>query len=362
MNRISVSYNGKPCYEIVFHDRFAGLAGFIRDLGFAGRRIAIITDSTVIGLYEREIREELSQISDRVCTFSFPAGEDSKHLGTIEQIYGFLIGEHFDRHDLVIALGGGVTGDIAGFAAASYLRGVSFVQVPTTVLAQCDSSVGGKTGVDFSGYKNMVGAFKMPALVWINTQVLKTLDERQFIAGFGEVLKYGLIRDVSFFDWLIEHREKLLARDTELLSEMIRRCCEIKRDVVEQDPEEKGLRAILNFGHTIGHAVEKYLRFNRMHGECVALGMRAALDISCRRGLISRDDDERISKTIEDFGLPVRESGLDKDEILTLMRSDKKMDGDNISFILLDPPGNARIMRDVTADELLYGIEQICLS
>lgn len=186
----------------------------------------------------------------------FEAGESQKNLDTVKMIYEKLILAKFDRKDLLVALGGGVTGDITGFTAATYLRGIDFVQIPTSLLAQVDSSIGGKTGVDFDSYKNMVGAFHMPKLVYINVSTLTTLSDEQFISGMGEIIKHGLIKDSAYFDWLIENHDRILARDKDVLMEMIRVSCNIKRVVVENDPTEKGDRALLNFGHTLGHAIE----------------------------------------------------------------------------------------------------------
>ena len=359
MKDLTVSFEGRPCYDIVFADGFAGLADRLDKLGFSDRRIAVITDSNVEGLYLDELADELSAVSGKIFRYVFTAGEESKDLDTIEDIYRFLIENRFDRKDLLIALGGGVCGDMTGFAAATYLRGVSFVQVPTTLLAQCDSSIGGKTGVDMGGYKNMVGAFYMPSLVWMNMKTLLSLDERQFSAGFAEVIKHGLIADAGYFEWLTAQRDQIMSRDTGVLARMIERSCEIKRDVVEKDPKESGLRMMLNFGHTIGHAVEKYCDLKLLHGECVSLGMCAASAISMRRGMISGEDDDLIVSAFEAFDMPVKRPGLDPVRIAELVKSDKKMDGGKIRFILLERIGRSGIFYDVTDAELIKGVEAI---
>ncbi len=359
MKDLTVSYEGRPCYDIVFEDGFAGLSDRLVKLGFSDRRIAVITDSNVEGLYLDELTEELSAVSGNVFRYVFTAGEESKNLTTIEDIYRFLIENRFDRKDLLVALGGGVCGDMTGFAAATYLRGIAFIQVPTTLLAQCDSSIGGKTGVDMGGYKNMVGAFYMPSLVWMNMKTLISLDERQFSAGFSEVIKHGLIADETYFDWLTEHRDPIMRRDTGVLAQMIEKSCEIKRDVVEKDPKESGLRMMLNFGHTIGHAIEKYCDLKLLHGECVSLGMCAASVISMGRGMLSGEDCERISGAFEAFGMPVKKDGLDPVRIAELVKSDKKMDGGKIRFILLERIGKSVICHDVTDDELIKGVEAL---
>ena len=360
MDRITVNNNGKPCYEICFTDDFTGLAECISALGFGERRIAVITDSNVAPLYLDEVIKAIATLPGEHISVTFAAGEENKQLSVIESFYEELIRHHFDRHDLIIALGGGVCGDMTGFTAATYLRGISFLQIPTTLLSQCDSSIGGKTGVDLKGYKNMVGAFHMPRLVYMNLRTLLSLDDRQFIAGFAEVIKHGMIRDAGYFQWLTDHRDGILKRDTGILSEMIRRSCEIKRDVVEEDPTEQGLRAILNFGHTIGHAIEKYLNFTLFHGECVSLGMRAAAAISVREGSLAKEEDQRILHALEDFGMPVRRSFRDEEieQILTLVKSDKKADGKQVRFIYLDGIGNA-VRKEITEESLRYGIRSL---
>lgn len=291
--------------------------------------------------------------------FSFAAGEENKTLQTVKDIYTFLISEKFDRKDLIIALGGGVVGDIAGFAASTYLRGIDFIQIPTTLLAQADSSIGGKTGVDFDGYKNMVGAFYMPRLVYMNVSTLKTLDDRQFFSGFAEVMKHGLIKDGIFYEWLLDKMYEICDRDPDTLLEMVERSCKIKKLVVEKDPTEKGDRALLNFGHTIGHAIEKASNFSLSHGECVALGCVAAAFISWKHEWLSMDEYYEIRDMFVPFNLPISISDIDPEEILRLTKSDKKMEGGSIKFILLKKVGKALIERNVTDEDILNAISEI---
>ncbi len=291
--------------------------------------------------------------------FSFPAGEESKTLSTVKDIYTFLIKEKFDRKDLLIALGGGVTGDITGFAAATYLRGIDFIQIPTSLIAQSDSSIGGKTGVDFDGFKNMVGAFYMPRLVYMNVSVLKTLDDRQFFSGFAEVMKHGLIKDGVFYEWLLENMYEICDRDTDTLLEMIERSCKIKKLVVEKDPSEKGERALLNFGHTIGHAIEKAQNFTLTHGECVALGAVAAAFISWKHELLSKDEYYEIRDMFVPFNLPISIENINPEEILQLTKSDKKVEGDFVKFILLKKVGKAIIDKTVTDEDILNAVAEI---
>lgn len=353
---IVVKENGRFSYEIVLRDSFGQLKEKLEALGCQGHRICIVTDSNVSGLYLEEVKSCVSACCSQTEVFVFQAGEAFKTLDTVRSLYEALIQAGFDRHDLLLALGGGVVGDLTGFAAATYLRGIRFIQVPTTLLSQVDSSIGGKTGVDFDRYKNMVGAFHQPALVYINTSVLRTLSEEQFASGMGEILKAGLIRDADFYEWTIEHMSEIEERDSETLIYMVEKSCQIKRSVVEKDPHEKGERAILNFGHTIGHAIEKLKDFQLTHGECVALGIVAAAYISWKRGYLDEDEFYEIRDMNVGFGLPISFDGLKSEDIVAATRKDKKMDAGRIKFILLKKMGRAYIDLDVTDQEMLEAV------
>lgn len=356
---LPVQKDGKYCYSIVLERNFDLLAREVESLGAAGRRICIVTDSQVGPLYAEEVRRELSKVCKKVTVYTIEAGEANKTLDTVKGLYEHLILEQFDRKDLLAALGGGVVGDLTGFTAATYLRGIDFIQIPTTLLSQVDSSIGGKTGVDFDRYKNMVGAFHMPRLVYMNLSTLRTLSERQFACGMAEILKHGLIKNAAYYDWLLEQKEAIGRREYEVLLPMIEESCKVKRAVVEQDPTEKGERALLNFGHTIGHAVEKLKDFKLMHGECVALGAVAAAELSCQRGLITEEDLKKVSQGFEDFSLPVCTEGLEAEEILRTTKSDKKMEAGSIKFILLNRIGDAFVDKTVTEEEMLSAISKI---
>ena len=293
-NALTVHLNDEPIYDIFFANDFNSLPELLAGQGIADRRVCIVTESNVAPLYLDEIRNQLDGKCKELISIVFEAGESQKNLDTVKMIYEKLILAKFDRKDLLVALGGGVTGDITGFTAATYLRGIDFVQIPTSLLAQVDSSIGGKTGVDFDSYKNMVGAFHMPKLVYINVSTLTTLSNEQFISGMGEIIKHGLIKDSAYFDWLIENHDRILARDKDVLMEMIRVSCNIKRVVVENDPTEKGDRALLNFGHTLGHAIERYLDLKLSHGACVGIGCCLASVISYNRGDITEDELHKI--------------------------------------------------------------------
>ena len=357
--RLPVLYNRKPCYDIVFAQSFDGLLEELADLGAAEKRLCIVTDSNVNKLYGDELKRLLDGKCRKVSLYAFPAGEDSKTLDTVKDLYRFLIEEGFDRKDMLLALGGGVTGDLTGYAAATYLRGIDYVQIPTTLLAQTDSSIGGKTGVDFDGFKNMVGAFKMPRLVYMNLAVLKSLDDRQYFAGFAEVMKHGLIRDALFYEWLIENMYEICERDLDVLEEMVMRSCGIKKLVVEKDPLEEGDRALLNFGHTIGHAIEKAKGFELYHGECVALGAVAAAYISWKKERLSMEEFYEIRDMFVPFYLPISVEGIDPEEIVRLTKSDKKAEAGTVKFILLNKIGKAVIDRTVTDEEILAAVKEI---
>ena len=359
MESLVVNYGGKPCYEIIFEKNFEGLSDKVRELGFENRKIAIITDSNVEKLYAKDVQKELNKVSKTVIAYAIPTGEENKNLKEIEKIYKVLIETHFDRHDLVVALGGGVVGDMAGFASATYLRGIDFIQIPTTLLAQTDSSIGGKTGVDFDEYKNMVGAFHMPRLVYMNISTLNSLSDRQYASGFAEVMKHGLIKDASFYSWLIENMYEIEDKDTDVVLEMVKRSCEIKKAVVEKDPTEKGDRALLNFGHTLGHAIEKAKGFTLTHGECVALGSVAAAFISWKKELIAMEEYYEIRDMFVPFNLPISVEDLEPSEVIKLTKSDKKADGDKIKFILLKKIGKAFIDTTVTEEEMNAALNEI---
>ncbi|MCI7596789.1 MAG: 3-dehydroquinate synthase [Lachnospiraceae bacterium] len=357
--RLEVLYEKRPCYDIVIERDFDSLGREMARFAPENRRLCIVTDSQVEALYGERIRESLSPVAKEVLLFSFPAGEASKTLDTVRELYCYLIEHRMERKDMLIALGGGVVGDLTGFAAATYLRGIEFIQIPTTLLAQVDSSIGGKTGVDFDLYKNMVGAFKMPRLVYINISVLSTLDDRQFYNGFAEVMKHGLIKNGAYYEWLIGKSDEIDQRDPDILEEMIYQSCRIKKAVVEKDPKEQGERALLNFGHTIGHAIEKEKNFTLQHGECVALGCVAASFISWKRGLLSMEEYYEVRDMFVLFQLPISITGIEASKILELTKSDKKMEQGQIKFVLLKQIGKAIIDPTVKEEEILAGIEEI---
>ncbi|MCR5304487.1 MAG: 3-dehydroquinate synthase [Lachnospiraceae bacterium] len=355
---IRVSENGSHAYDIVLEKSLDSLPGCMKQALSGCKKVLLVSDSSVAPLYMDKVREVISGAGFETDTFVFPAGEENKTLDTVRDIYRTLADRRFQRGDVLAALGGGVTGDITGFASATYLRGVRFVQIPTTVLACCDSSIGGKTGVDFEGYKNYVGAFHMPSLVYMDMEFMETLDVRQYRAGLSEALKSALIRDRDMYRMFLEKTEQINQKDPHMLGEVIRRSCLIKRQVVEEDPREKGVRAILNFGHTLGHSIEKLMGFSMLHGECVAVGCVAASYISMKRDMISSAEYEEIKELFRALSLPVAvPDELDPSDIVATAHSDKKASGSRIRFILLKGVGNAVIDDTVSDSEMQEALE-----
>ncbi|MCR5865607.1 3-dehydroquinate synthase [Aquincola sp. J276] len=306
---------------------------------------AIVTNTTVAPLYAERLAAALAPHYRQVLRIELPDGEAHKDWQTLDLIFSQLLAAGADRKTVLFALGGGVVGDMAGFAAASYMRGVPFVQVPTTLLAQVDSSVGGKTAINHPLGKNMIGAFYQPQRVLCDLAVLDTLSDRELSAGLAEVIKYGPIADEAFLGWIEDNLDALLARDRVALAHAVQRSCEIKAWVVGQDEREGGLRAILNFGHTFGHAIEAGLGYGEwLHGEAVGCGMVMASDLSVRLGLMPPAFLERMQRLVDRARLPVRGPALGADRYLELMRVDKKAEGGEIRFVLVDRLGSA-VMR-----------------
>jgi 3-dehydroquinate synthase len=317
-----------------------------------GRQGLVVSNETVAPLYLDRLLTLLTDFD--VATVILPDGEQFKNLDTLNTIYTALLEHRLNRGCTLVALGGGVVGDITGFAAASYQRGVAFLQVPTTLLAQVDSSVGGKTGVNHALGKNMIGAFHQPGCVLIDTDTLDTLDDRQLAAGLAEVIKYGLIHDAGFFDWLEQNMAALKSRDKQALAYAIERSCAIKAEIVASDERESGKRALLNLGHTFGHAIETGTGYgNWLHGEAVAAGMVMAADLSARHGWLSPADVERTAKLISTAGLPTTPPAeMSTQQFLDLMAVDKKALDSGLRLVLLKSIGNAVVTADYQSDLL----------
>lgn len=357
--RLLVKREGDFHYPICFEKDFSGLTRVLKEEGLAGRRFCIVSDTNVAPIYAYKVEEALKETSAEVFSFVFEAGERNKNLDTVQELYRILIEEGMDRKGILVALGGGVVGDLTGFCAATYLRGIDFIQIPTTLLAQVDSSVGGKTGVDFQQYKNMVGAFHQPRLVYMNMSTIETLPANEFVCGMGEILKTGLICDAEFFRFVTENAAEIKKLDVSMLSKMIRRCCEIKAGVVERDPKEQGERALLNLGHTVGHAVEKLKDFQLLHGQCVGIGLIAAAYLSLKRGLLTGEEYKEIRQSCALYELPLAVEGLKESDVLAATKKDKKMEQGRIKFILMDGIGKSFIDNTVSDEELLAAVREI---
>lgn len=348
MQKVEVQL-GERSYTISIDDNFLNL-----DPALAARKqVVIISNPTVAPLYLSQV-EALFQYGS-VQHFLLPDGEAYKTLSSFEQVLGFLLEQRVSRDVLLVALGGGVIGDLTGFVAACYQRGVSFLQIPTTLLSQVDSSVGGKTAVNHPLGKNMIGAFKQPAQVLINTSVLSTLPQREFSAGMAEVIKYALISDAAFFSWLEQHQEGIAKLEPELLAQMIRHCCQMKADIVSRDETEQGERALLNLGHTFGHAIEAWLGYGEwLHGEAVSAGMVMAARLAVSRGDLTEQQLQQICNLLTAFGLPiVPPTKMKIADFMPFMKTDKKVRNGSMRFVLPTAFGCTAVLEDVSEAELI---------
>ncbi|WP_334110838.1 3-dehydroquinate synthase [Thermodesulfitimonas autotrophica] len=351
MREVSVSL-GSRSYPV-----YVG-AGILREVGdlarrhLSGERVLVVTNPTVAPLYAATVEESLAAVGFVVRRAEIPDGEEYKTLATVAALYDAALGAELERGDTVLALGGGVVGDIAGFLAATYMRGVAFVQVPTTLLAQVDSSVGGKVGVNHPWGKNLIGAFYQPRFVLADVRTLATLPLREVRAGLAEVIKYGVIHDAAFFAWLEANFEALLKLSDAAVEQAVATSCAIKAAVVSADETEKGLRAILNFGHTLGHALEAATHYERfVHGEAVAIGMVFAARLARRLGYFEPAGVERITALVRRAGLPdAIPPDIAPEALLEAMRRDKKVAAGQLTFILPEAIGKVRIVRGVSAD------------
>jgi 3-dehydroquinate synthase len=312
-------------------------------------KISLISNPTVFALYGERVTGSIKKAGFDLQTVILPDGEEYKDIIQVQHIYDELLKQKLDRSSGLIALGGGVIGDITGFAASTYMRGISYIQLPTTLLAQVDSSVGGKTGINHRLGKNMIGTFWQPRLVWIDVETLKSLPKRELLAGLAEVIKYGVIHDSKLFTFLESNREKILNLDNEAIMHIIKRSCEIKADIVSKDEREGGLRAVLNYGHTIGHAIETVTGYTRyLHGEGVAIGMYLEARLSQLMGLADPDQVARIKALLESYGLPAElPDDIDKNNVLLSMRLDKKTVAGKLKFILPEKMGTVRIETEI---------------
>ena len=321
------------------------------------KKIALITNEQIADLYLSEISQTLNSFDLK--TLILPEGETEKNLETVGKAVEFLSNNGIDRDSSIIAFGGGVIGDITGFVASSYMRGIKFLQVPTTLLAQVDSSVGGKTGVNISRGKNLIGAFYQPSAVIADTKYLNSLEPKRLSEGLAEVIKYGLIRDEDFFVWLSKNTSRILALEPEVMAHLIERCCQIKAEIVSEDEREGSIRAILNYGHTFGHAIESLTDYSvYTHGEAVSIGMVMAASMAERMGMLSKDDKKDIINILESVNLPTEKPSLNSNDFLKSMKRDKKAQDGEIRLILLEGIGRAIISNDYPNEILMKTISE----
>jgi 3-dehydroquinate synthase len=353
MDKIRVEL-GDRSYDISIGSNIIGRIGDnLKSFGLSPK-ISIVSNPTVFSLYGKRVSDSIKKAGFDVITVIIPDGEEYKDLLWVQHIYDELLKHKLDRLSALVALGGGVIGDITGFAASTYMRGISYIQIPTTFLAQVDSSVGGKTGVNHKLGKNMIGTFWQPRLVWIDVETLKTLPRRELLAGFAEVIKYGVILDEGLFDFIETNREKILSLESNSLIHIIKRSCEIKAEIVSKDERESGLRSILNYGHTIGHAIETLTEYKRyLHGEAVAIGMYLEARLSQMLDLINRKQVFRIKDLIDSYGLPSEvPADLDINRIFSSIQLDKKVVAGELKFILPEKIGKVRIYKGITEESI----------
>ena len=337
-------------YPILFGGGLLGAPGLLAP--HTGRQVLIVTNTRVAQLYLEAVRRSLD--APQVDVFEIGDGERFKTLATYANIVDALVDKRHSRATTVVALGGGVVGDIAGFAAATYQRGVDFVQIPTTLLAQVDSSVGGKTGVNHPAGKNLIGAFHQPRAVIADVDTLGTLPKREFAAGLAEVIKCGVIADATFFAWLEARMDELTERDGPALRNAVRRCCAIKAEVVAGDEREQGRRVILNFGHTFGHAIETLTNYERyLHGEAVAVGMAMAMELSARLGLATDEDGERVRALLARAGLPLTAAAIAPEALLGAMAMDKKARDGRIRLVVCERIGRVSVTAEAPREAIL---------
>lgn len=343
MERILVKLEGRT-YPILFGEGvLSGLGEAVREQ-IGGERICIVTDNRVAGFYLPLAHDSLEKAGYEVISQEVPEGEEAKSLAWVSKLYDFLIEKNMDRSSALVALGGGVVEDLTGFVAATYLRGVPYAQVPTSLVAQVDASVGGKTGVNHPLGKNLIGAFYQPRLVYTDVRLLTTLPRRDFLAGLAELIKYGAIRDAALFAYLEERLSDVLGYDEEALLHLVRESCCIKAEIVEKDEREEGLRAILNFGHTLGHAIETLTDYSRFkHGEATAIGMAFAVELSYAQGLLARDEANRIKKLLTRAGLPTSLPDFPRKDYEKVVARDKKGRSGKVNFVLIGPLGRATL-------------------
>ena len=356
MNTLFVKTESKK-YPIHCEDGFSNLAEAFRKIKLEKAKVCIVTDDNVSKLYLQEVKEILQIIFDEVHEFIFEHGETNKNLSTVEKMYTACADFKLDRKSVIVALGGGVTGDMAGFVAATYMRGIRYIQIPTSLLAQVDSSVGGKTGIDFHEHKNMIGSFYQPEFVYINISTLKTLPPREFSSGMAEIIKHGCIYDEYYLNYIYQNKNEIKNLAQETLKNIVLGSCKIKADVVAEDEREQGIREVLNFGHTFGHAIESLSGFSLSHGESISIGIVMAMNLSQKIGGISADEVNKVTDILSFFALPTKYDAIDADLIYKQMHLDKKTKNNQLTIIVLNRMGEAFQNNQIKESDIL---ECIC--
>jgi len=358
--RVTLEKSCKDSYEIFIGEDIMDREGWITTVKNHADRYVIITDSDVNPLYGEMVRAKLAETALPVDVIEIPAGESSKSVTTVLDVARQLVRLKVSRKSLLIALGGGVVGDLTGFIASIYMRSIPYVQIPTTLLAQVDSSVGGKTGVDLPEGKNLLGTFYQPKAVYIDLSFLKTLSDKDFANGLAEIIKYGIMGDYNLFEFLEHESDGIKKRNLSLMKSLVGRSCKIKADIVEMDEKELGLRRILNFGHTLGHAVEAASGYSLFHGEAVSIGMVGAAKISHRLDYLDRASCQRIADLIKHYHLPTKiPAGLDTSQIMAFMATDKKSVGGQLHFVLVKKIGAPFVTPEVPSSVVMETVEEL---
>ena len=354
-------------YPVYIRDDFSHLANSLKNLGLINRKFCIIVDINVADLYLEEIYNIIKEVSFEIYSFKFQGGEENKNYNVVLKAYELFLQNKLDRDSVVVALGGGIVGDIAGFVASTFMRGISFVQVPTTLLSQIDSSIGGKVGINFENKKNIIGSFYSPKLVYINVATLNSLPKKEFFSGLSEAIKHGLIMDKNYYNYIWHNKESIKKFDNNVLKNIVYGSCKIKLSVVTQDEREKNLRQILNFGHTVGHALESISKFNLSHGYAVSIGMTAEAYLSYLLNKISEKELNGIIKMFKYFHLPTyieqaeTISGKNTENIYNEMLLDKKVKNNVLNIAILKNIGNACVENNIYVDNIYKSINFIMI-
>ena len=360
MADILIKAPGKEDYEVIIEKDFSRLNEKLASFDIANKKVCIVSDSTVFPIYGEEVKGIFEKCCKEISTLILEVGEVSKSLEDVGCAYKLLLDRGFNRSDYIVALGGGVVGDYSGFVAATYKRGMNFIQIPTSLQAMVDSSIGGKVGIDYENYQNHIGAFKQPKLVYSNAACLNTLDDIQFYSGFAQAMKYAIIKSSSVYEWLIDKLYEISDKDIDVLCDMIEQTVNIKKIYIEKDPFDlNGDRALLNLGQTVGNALERSKNYNLTHGECTALGIIAAAHISLKRNMLSLEEYLEIRDMFVPFNLPITVEDIDFDDILNNIKADKKQSEDGLAFILLKKIGKAVICRDVSDEEITEALKEL---